>query len=308
MIRTRLNAALDGLAFAAFLSSLFALVLSLGSCSEPVQPTIEVTPPTAALVSGQTVQLLVTRHYPHGPVEVVTDRVSYTSSNKAAGTVNDKGLFTAGVEAGTILVRVTDPLNADTIATATFNVTAAKVDSIEITPSPSVVLRPGVGRRLTAIAHSNNGATQDVTSSVTWESSNASVATVGQSLTVYGLVLPVAEGDAIITATDPVSLVQGKTTVFVRGSEPGLSAIVVSPNPGAIGIGAAKALPFAAQGFFTDGTSRDVTKIVTWSSSNLTIATIDANGLATGLAAGDVTITASGASGSVKGSAAAKVQ
>jgi len=55
----------------------------------------------------------------------------------------------------------------------------------------------------------------------------------------------------------------------------------------------------SARGFYSDGTSIDLTSSVSWSSSNTAIATVDANGLAVGLAEGKVIMTA--VSGPVRG-------
>jgi trimeric autotransporter adhesin len=49
---------------------------------------------------------------------------------------------------------------------------------------------------------------------------------------------------------------------------------------------------FSASGIFGDGSTRDITSTATWTSSNSAIATIDANGLATAVALGSTTITA----------------
>jgi len=49
---------------------------------------------------------------------------------------------------------------------------------------------------------------------------------------------------------------------------------------------------FSASGVFGDGSTRDITSTATWASSNPAIATIDASGLATAVALGSTTITA----------------
>ncbi len=49
---------------------------------------------------------------------------------------------------------------------------------------------------------------------------------------------------------------------------------------------------FSASGVFGDGSTRDITSTATWTSANPAVATIDANGLATAVALGSTTITA----------------
>lgn len=305
------------------LLALFTCLGALGitaSCTHSVQPLLEVTPTGGTLVTGQTMQLAVTRRFPGGPLEVVTEHVTYASSSRNVATISEKGLVTAGTEAGSVVIRVSDPLS-DAVAVANVIVTSPRVASIEVAPAPAVVVRPGSSRRFSATAHLNSGEIKDVTSEVIWTSSNEAVATVGRTPADLGVVTTVGEGDATITATDSTTNVQGRSIVFVRGEAAELQALVVTPNAATFGVG--QTLQFSALGVFTDGATKDLTSSVTWSSARVGIATIDAKGLATGVAAGDTTITAAGGgevtdaggpdSGAVlvhpvKGSAAATVQ
>ena len=69
-----------------------------------------------------------------------------------------------------------------------------------------------------------------------------------------------------------------------------LSSISVAPVNPVITPG--QTVQFTATGLYTDNSSTDITSIVTWSSSNTAVATIDATGLATGVGVGTVTISA----------------
>ncbi len=75
------------------------------------------------------------------------------------------------------------------------------------------------------------------------------------------------------------------------GTDAALTGIDVTPSSASIEVGQSQ--QFTAMGTFDDDTSRDVTAVVAWSSSVGAIATVDAAGLATGLAVGAATITAS---------------
>jgi hypothetical protein len=71
-----------------------------------------------------------------------------------------------------------------------------------------------------------------------------------------------------------------------------ISVTAASPdNSEGLPIGAEQ--QFIATGTYSDGSTADITTQVTWTSSDITIATINADGLATGLAEGIVDITAS---------------
>ena len=161
--------------------------------------------------------------------------------------------------------------------------------SIAITPvNPSMAA--GVSQQLAASGTYSDGTTHDITTQVTWSSSNASVATVNSS----GLAKAVAVGSTTITATS--GSVSGSTSLAVTPTT--LSSISVTPANPSIPMGVTK--QFAARGIYSDGTSRDITTQVTWSSSNTSVATVNSSGLATAVAAGTATITAT--SGSISGS------
>ena len=70
-----------------------------------------------------------------------------------------------------------------------------------------------------------------------------------------------------------------------------LSSITVTPSaPDNLGVGSTG--QFTATGIYSSGSSADISMEVTWASSDNTIATIDSNGLATGIAAGTTDVTA----------------
>jgi hypothetical protein len=274
----------------ALLIALLALY-ALMSCTRTSEPQLDVTPLSTQLVTGETVQLIVTRRFPAGPLETVTDRVTYSSSNLDIATISDKGVVLAGGTAGSVVVHAFDPLS-DAVGSVGVTVSVPRIESIEVEPSTATVLRPGTQRQFNATAHLNNGLLRDVTSQVTWASSNEAAAMVGRTTVDFGVVFGIREGDTTISATDPATLVQGRTIVFVRGEIPELRAIVVTPDPGSVNVGAT--LQLTALGVYSDGTTNDVTKSVVWSSSDSTVLTIGATGLATGALAGSATVTATG--------------
>jgi hypothetical protein len=115
--------------------------------------------------------------------------------------------------------------------------------------------------------------------SVTWESSNTSVASV-----VNGLVTAIAEGTANITVTS-VSNPEKKATcaVTVNGSfSISLSAETLLIPAGAL----------YAQTLVATITPSDDSKTVTWISSDAGVVTVAADGVITGVATGTATITA----------------
>ncbi|MGA2571186.1 MAG: Ig-like domain-containing protein [Terracidiphilus sp.] len=87
----------------------------------------------------------------------------------------------------------------------------------------------------------------------------------------------------------------GMALLLAGCSNPLVVSISVSPTSQSVAIG--KTAQFTATGVYGHGThpstSQDLTSSVTWTSSVPSVATIDSSGLATGVAAGTTTITAS---------------
>jgi PKD repeat protein len=78
---------------------------------------------------------------------------------------------------------------------------------------------------------------------------------------------------------------------FRPGPAPTLTSISVSPTNPTISTGATQG--FTATGTYSNGSTQDLTAQVAWTSSNLSVATINSGGVATGAAAGSSTIGAS---------------
>ena len=81
---------------------------------------------------------------------------------------------------------------------------------------------------------------------------------------------------------------------------------IVAVNPSSSTINGGSTVQFTATGTYTDGTVANISNSATWSSSNPSVATVSASGLATGAGAGTTTITAT--SGAVSGNASLTVK
>jgi trimeric autotransporter adhesin len=153
--------------------------------------------------------------------------------------------------------------------------------SLQIT-APSTTLPRGETQNLTATATYSNGQTQNVTNKVTWTSSAENVATVDSA----GVFTAVAIGDTVITA----ALASVSATLAMTVGPPALTKIDISPS--APTTPANTTLQLVAVGRFTDGSTREVNDLASWSSSDEAKVQIANSGLATGLGSGTVTVTA----------------
>jgi hypothetical protein len=141
------------------------------------------------------------------------------------------------------------------------------VTQIQVTPfAPTVPI--GFERQLTATAVYSDGTNRDITSLATWTSGDAKTAAVSDALATKGLVDAVVAGKATITAQ--YVGVAGMTDVTVSAAV--LKSLAITPAGPTVAVGAIQA--FAATGTFDDGSTLDVTPLVTWTSSDLGVADV----------------------------------
>src|SRR5213592_2889259 len=198
------------------------------------------------------------------------------------------GTYTApftGVRAGTALTigATIDGSPVTTSPLPTLAVLAGAVAQVVVTPASAALDALGLTQRFSATARDANG---NVISGqpFAWTSDNTLVALVDPS----GVVTAIGNGTATITAA--ASGVSGTATLAVAQI---VRSVVVSPASAAL---ASVNLLQQYGAVALDGNGRPVAgQTFTWSSSDPAIATVDATGLATGLAPGSVTITATAA-------------
>jgi len=138
--------------------------------------------------------------------------------------------------------------------------------------------------------------TDDITNSVQWSVTNPSIASISSS----GVATALAAGHTTIYATSGGTTASTDITVVAPGSSgsgSGTPFINIIPGSAAAGF-TGETTQFIALGTLTNAstTVQDLTSTVSWSSSDVSVATIDKNGLATavGVGAGTTTITAIG--------------
>jgi hypothetical protein len=168
------------------------------------------------------------------------------------------------------------------------------LSSLTITPSsPSVVA--GQNQQFTAEGTFSDGSKKDLTSSATWTSSNTAVATINGS----GMATSAAPGNSNIGAASGSM----NTSTVLTVAPPNVISIALAPSSALVVLGAP--VQFTATGTLSGGGTKDLTASAQWSSSNTSLATVNATGLVSGIAAGTLMISA--ASGSTTGSAAVTV-
>lgn len=172
---------------------------------------ISVTPGTVNLTTNATSQLT----HALSPSNATNKTVTWTSSNPGVATVSATGLVTAkSAGSATITVKTADG-GKTAIATVTVAVPVVTVTSVTIAPSTITLPLNSTSQLANTISPSNA-----TNKSVTWSSSNTSVAAVSTT----GIVTAKAYGTAVLSC---------KT---VDGSKVGTASLTVSANVASVDI------------------------------------------------------------------------
>ncbi|HWC73007.1 MAG TPA: Ig-like domain-containing protein, partial [Gemmatimonadales bacterium] len=239
--------------------------------------SIDVTPTSATLNPGSTVQLTATPRDANGTP--LTGRVvTWSSSDTTVAGVSSTGLVTAKAVGGPVTITATSEGKS---ASAAITVSPVPIATIDLVPA-SATIQTGATQQFTATPKDANG--NALTGrTITWATSDANVATINAS----GLATGVAAGGPItITASSEGQSATASLTVIPIP----VASVTVSPTTASVVVGATQQLTATPK----DANGNPLTgRTITWTSSDATIATVDANGLVTGNAiGGPVTITA----------------
>jgi plastocyanin len=242
-----------------------------------VLQSIAVTPVNPSVPKGETEQFTATGSFSDKSTQDLTNSATWASSTTSVATISSTGLATAAAQGTSTISATLSGVSGSTIMT----VSPAALLSIAVTPTnPSIA--KGLTQQFTATGNFSDNTTQNLTSSVTWVSATTSVATI----TSGGLATGVATGTSNISAT--FSGVTGSTVLTVTPAA--LVSIAVSPANPSIAKGTTQ--QFAATGTYTDNSTQILTSSVTWVSATTSVATITSAGLATGVATGTSSISA----------------
>ena len=250
--------------------------------------SITVTPTNPAIAPLTTDQFTATGSFSDNSTQDLTTQAVWSSSNPAVASISTTGLATAGAALGSSTISASlGSVNGQTLLTV--NKVNGTLQSIVVSPGSSS-LSAGFTEQLTAQGRLSDGTVLDVTSAVQWSSSATSVVTVSNINGTNGLASAKKAGGANITAT--LGTVNGGATVTV--SKASLASMQITPAGSTIPPGGST--QFTATGTLTDGTTSNITSIVTWASSALTVAAISntdgSKGLATSVGSGTTTVSA----------------
>jgi hypothetical protein len=257
---------------------------------------------------GAEIRFVALGEFDTGYFEDITDEVTWRLEPAGVGTI-DAGLFTAiavgtaelraalgGVISDAQEIKVVDQRTIVALSIYPGDFAYDHVGGGPLAdpsrPEPcfecgySLTLLVGDRVRFFATAHYDTGEWEDKSEEVTWQSSDEAVANVDAA----GRVTAAAAGAAAITASLG-EVRSGPATLRVVSEATLLSLSAYQEAPDRVVANGAQAI-FHAVGFYDVdvGFNRDVTKAVTWRSSDEAVGGFGAPGVFTGRAAGNVTV------------------
>jgi len=142
----------------------------------PTLTSLAVSPTSASIVESQTQQLTATGTYDDGSTKDLTGTAGWTTSDSTVATVSKGGLVTAAAS-------ITSPPGSATITATSGTLTATSAITVNTGPLTAIFIstttpNPAAGTTVVFKAlgtYSGSSTQQDITSLVTWSSSNTAV-------------------------------------------------------------------------------------------------------------------------------------
>jgi uncharacterized protein YjdB len=235
---------------------------------------VVVTPAQVLVQPGKTSQLSVQVLDDLGRV-IPNSPVTYTTSDASVATVSASGLVT-GVVAGSAVIAAT---SGGKHGTTQVTVQPTPVHEVIVSPPAPTIL---IGRSVAMTAEPRSDTGQPLTGrTVIWSSSIPGIADVSAD----GVVTGMSAGSTVVFAS--VDGVLGWQTVTVVPTP--VATVTVAPNTSTVAVGGTSNYSVVLH----DANGNVLTgRAVSWSSSHPAVATVSPSGVATGVAAGAATITA----------------
>jgi len=253
-------------------SSVTVTPIPIGACAlSPLSQTVTVT--------QQTQPTLTLRDTANNVIPNLGRPINWTSNNEVVATVGSTGLILAK-KAGTATITAASVEYPNISCQTTLNAVDPRIVTAQITPQ-TATLRIGVPRQLGVTLLDSVGGTIPPGRVISWATVTPALATVNAT----GLVTGVSVGAARIA----VRAENAVDTVTYNITKVPVTIVRVSPLTSSIVQGQTVQLNATTE----DSTGNVVTdRQVTWSSGDVTKATVSGTGLVTAISPGTITITA----------------
>lgn len=190
--------------------------------TDPLDPnsyivSIDVTPMNPSIGLDTTQQFTATGTFTDQSTQDLTIQVTWSSSNSGVATVSNAA-ETEGLAASVAVGSTTISASLSSVSGSTeLTVASVELESLDVTPTaPSIA--PDMTQQFTATGIFADQSTQDLTTQVTWTSTDNGVATVSNAAGSEGLATGIMEGSTTISASHEG--VSGSTVLTVTGTAP----------------------------------------------------------------------------------------
>tara|TARA_R110001592_G_scaffold227724_1_gene483990 strand:- start:26172 stop:29063 length:2892 start_codon:yes stop_codon:yes gene_type:complete len=219
---------------------------------------IAITPSVISLAKGSSADVNVTAIFSDKSKQDVSDQLEWNNTNnQVASIANNAYTVLALVEGTTTLSASLSGQTADLSVT----VTGAELESLSLYPvNASIPL--GRSQQYSAQGIYTDGSVQDVTSQVTWLSSNEGQVLISNTQSLKGLAEAVAVGSTTVTAV--IGDVQQDTILTIEDAS--LNTIEIQPASQTVAKGTDAQVK--AFGYYSDGSKIDLTSKVIWNTPN----------------------------------------
>ncbi len=262
--------------------------------------SIEVSPQNSRIAIDTELTLVATGIYSNGKHQDITQNVLWQTDDASivsvSNTEGQQGLVYSLAQ-GSASISAT---LLDTVGSTNITVNEKTLEGITILFNGSSTLAAGNETQLSAIANYSNGSTMDVSSQVTWQSSDTASCTVSTAEDNYGLLKAKSVGMCNITAklSSTASGTQNAISKFnsliFTVTAATLQSIVISENN--VSLAKGTSIQLTATGTFSDSSTSNISSQVNWTVSNALINISNengSNGLLTAAAIGESIVTAS---------------
>lgn len=250
--------------------------------TDAILESVILSPVKQTIAAGNIQQYQFIGIFSDGTNIELTSVASWQSSAQDVATVDRQGLALS-------YIKGTSRISASYIgfsAVAELIVTDASVISLQVTPANSTVPK-GTSGQYKAEAFYSDGHSSDVTTLATWSAEDSGVINIVAVGSSAGFAEATAVGSTKVEAG--FSGMAAKANIEVTDAI--LEKLVVSPARATIAAGLTQA--FQATGIFSDGSSKDLSRDSDWISSEVSVASVDSEGMARSYLAGETLVTAS---------------
>ncbi len=219
---------------------------------------IEISPLPGAMELALKHKLVAYAFYSNQSMHDISDQVDWMIDDPSIASLNNTSLLLEALSIGETMIRASlAGFNAQT----SLQVVDARLTGIEVSPANST-LAVGLQQEFKATGVFSNHSSRDLTELVTWQSGNEDVLLIDNRSESRGVAKGISRGESLVTA-----YFNGRSGSTVSNvSDAVLSSIEVTPANSKLARGLH--LQFEARALYSDGSHKNVTQQVSWSSES----------------------------------------